>query len=70
MTLIQGEFGSSTRAAELLGINYATLYRWLTQRPERLLELTLHGGKEFNERLLTEINRTIQTEGRERGGQC
>jgi hypothetical protein len=70
MLLIQSEFGSATHAAELLGITYTTLYRWLTQRPERLLELTLHGGTEFNTQLLEQINRLIQIEGRERGGQC
>jgi hypothetical protein len=70
MLLIQSEFGSAMKAADLLGIAYPTLYRWLTQRPERLLELTLHGGTEFNAQLLEQINRLIQIEGRERGGQC
>ena len=58
------------KAADLLGITYPTLYRWLTQRPERLLELTLHGSPEFNAKLLEQINHLIQIEGRERGGQC
>lgn len=70
MLLIQSEFGSAMKAADLLGITYTTLYRWLTQRPERLLELTLHGGAEFNAQLLEQINRLIQIEGRERGGTC
>lgn len=69
-TLLRSEFGSVTQAAKRLEVSRATLWRWATRRPERLMELTLHGSDEFTVQLVHELNKLVQTTRRERGGKC
>lgn len=69
--LLRAEFGSVMRAAELMEVSRATLWRYMVHRPERLLELTLYAeGETFHTDLIQELNRLNATERRERGGVC
>lgn len=68
--LLRSEFDSVTRAAALLEVDRATLWRWAKDRPQRLVELTLYGSPEFNAALIHELNKLMSTQQRERGGIC
>jgi len=69
--LLRHEFGSVTKAAQLLEVSRVTMWRWMQSKPERLMELILHSSSDtFTTQLITELNHLIQVHKRERGGQC
>jgi len=71
MMLLRQEFGTATRAAKALGVSYPTLWRYIRTKPERLMALILHSTNDtFTVQLVTELNRLVQMNGREQGGQC
>ena len=69
--LLRNEYGSVTKAAQLLEVSRVTLWRWMRDKPERLMELILHSPSDtFTVQLVAELNHLIQLHKRERGGQC
>jgi hypothetical protein len=69
--LLRHEFGSVTKAAQLLEVSRVTLWRWMRESPERFMELILHSPSDtFTVQLVAELNHLIQLHKRERGGQC